>query len=145
MIDLEPIKARLANVATPPPWKAYGPDALGRTFVNREGATLDHAAIIADTGGGNRAARDADLIAHAPTDLAALIAEVERLRGQLAFVACYVSTSASGSERCKVALAHLEEEHDMIGLADAYLAGFPEPASAAVFQSNTGEVIDGPA
>lgn len=67
MLDLEPIKARLA-AATPGPWEMQDeyiacPDG-------------DFVCTIVDGG----TERDAMLIANAPTDLAALVAEVEALR-----------------------------------------------------------------
>ncbi len=60
MLDLEPIKARLA-AATSGPWQAR---ALGRCWVV-DGPCADQ--------------RDADFIAHAPEDIAALVAKVEEL------------------------------------------------------------------
>lgn len=101
-LDLDAITAR-ANAATPGPWGAYtfGGDTL-----------IEIAADLEDTGTGYRARRtvcrledepldndpahqdwtaeedwaqvqaDAEFIAHAPTDMAALLAEIRRLKGQ---------------------------------------------------------------
>lgn len=77
MLDLEPIKRRLA-AATPGPWtptrrddiaggQVYGADGLvicEMTFARPED--------VSDANG--------QLVGHAPADLAALVAEVERLR-----------------------------------------------------------------
>ena len=60
-LDLEPIKERLA-AATPGPWDFH---------------------IIPPEIGGMGTGADAEFIANAPEDIAALIAEVERLRGQV--------------------------------------------------------------
>lgn len=68
MIDLEAIKARLA-AATSEPWKLLG----GGEYIYPIGVL-----VTPDDGGVNDA--DAALIVNAPSDLAALIAEVERLR-----------------------------------------------------------------
>jgi hypothetical protein len=72
-LDLDPIKARLA-AATPGPWAAHHIDddesivaAAGRVkFVCGLGDRLEK--------------EDAELIAHAPTDLSAMVKEVIRLR-----------------------------------------------------------------
>jgi hypothetical protein len=69
MIDIEAIKARLA-AATHGPW--YVDESLRGVEAQTYGYPIE---IVARTG---RA--DAVLIAHAPGDIAALIAEVERLR-----------------------------------------------------------------
>lgn len=71
MTDLETIKARLA-AATPGPW--YVDESLRGVEAQTHGYPVE---IVAWTG---RA--DAVLIAHAPGDIAALVAEVARLRGQ---------------------------------------------------------------
>jgi len=67
-IDLEPLKSRLA-AATPGPWEADE----SRTVVRRPGSSDSSVANVLE-------ASDTELIAHAPADIAALIAEVERLR-----------------------------------------------------------------
>lgn len=78
-LDLDPIRARLA-AATPGPWYSeWVPDddwivVYGQphgAYVCPEVCTLTDDA-------------DAEFIAHAPADIAALLAEVERLREQLA-------------------------------------------------------------
>ena len=92
-LDLEAIRARLAS-ATPGPWKAstddagdvvvWGPDE--DWLANVGNWARQHLGIDADAAARQfvetRDAADATLIAHAPTDLAALCDEVERLRGE---------------------------------------------------------------
>lgn len=72
-LDIEAIKARLA-AATPGPWRqqlcACGSDCDEHASVKAGGSLVATCAPDAD----------ADLIANTPQDLAALIAEVERLR-----------------------------------------------------------------
>lgn len=75
MLDIEPIKARLA-AATPGPWQTI---VTVETDIGTEHLVTE-ADMDASCIGTSPQAADADLIAHAPTDLAALIAEVERLR-----------------------------------------------------------------
>lgn len=94
MIDLEPIKARLA-AATPGPWL---PDPMKMFIYSRAGmiASESHGSAgdvargiqdgdVAIRGVGAGLPMDAnhDLIVSAPTDLAALVAEVEQLRAQI--------------------------------------------------------------
>ncbi len=84
-LDLEPIKARLA-AATPGPWGFHVlPQPVGITVATihseqgpRETCwTVDLPPEI----GGMGTEKDAEFIANAPEDIAALVAEVERLRG----------------------------------------------------------------
>ena len=86
-LDLEPIKERLDG-ATPGPWDfCVLPQPVGITVATihsehgpRETCwTVDLPPEI----GGMGTEKDAEFIAHAPDDLAALVAEVERLRGQV--------------------------------------------------------------
>ena len=70
--DLAAIRARLA-AATPGPWLRYG-DGTYEVYVD-----ADQDDLPSVTHGSDRP-EDADLIAHAPTDLAALCDEVEWLR-----------------------------------------------------------------
>jgi len=84
--DLAAIRARLA-AATPGPW---------RLQTCACGAVCDDAAAV--KAGGVLVVEcaddpDADLIAHAPTDLAALLDEVERLRAGLAAVEALIAHS----------------------------------------------------
>lgn len=72
-LDLAPIKARLA-AATPGPWNLSG-DCM--TITQTSHITRDVWTIP-------RSHDDMRLIAHVPTDIAALIAEVERLRALIA-------------------------------------------------------------
>jgi hypothetical protein len=70
MLNLEPIKARLA-AATPGPWAASSPWGELRVVSAPNGPV----STANDAGGFN----NADFIAAAPEDMAALVAEVERL------------------------------------------------------------------
>ena len=74
MLDLEPIKARLA-VATPGPWHVEPEATACGSFVARMPGIYiepEHQHLAP-------AGNDAALIANAPADIAALVAEVERL------------------------------------------------------------------
>lgn len=80
-LDLEAIKARLA-AATPGPWRAvemthYGEPGTGFGWV--AGGKQPCGAIMGEESGGAGMLEDAVFIAHAPEDIAALVAEVERL------------------------------------------------------------------
>ena len=86
-LDLEPIKERLA-AATPGPWDFHVlPQSVGITVATSHSEqgpretcwTVDLPPEI----GGMGTEKDATFIAHAPEDIAALISEVERLRGQI--------------------------------------------------------------
>ena len=79
-LDLDPIRARLA-AATPGPWHAYGNTLaaeVGRCTCSPHYGAHERSCGLEDIG--QVVERDADLIANAPADMAALIAEVERLR-----------------------------------------------------------------
>lgn len=78
-LDLDPIRARLA-AATPGPWDHNTAAELIQTEKGD--------AIVVPAWFGEDLPRwdDAELIAHAPADIAALVAEVERLRERLADV-----------------------------------------------------------
>jgi hypothetical protein len=88
MLNLEPIKARLA-AATPETWKST---SFADQYADKYGAWIPSKGWYSQVSGpmwhekwpgGWAACVDADLIANAPTDLAALVAEVERLRGHV--------------------------------------------------------------
>ena len=95
-IDLEAIEARL-EAATPGPWEERGNDVIAPDIADITGfADVEEFKEIMDCDplprvvvslfaamGGENPDADAALIAHAPTDIAALIAEVRRLRGEL--------------------------------------------------------------
>lgn len=74
MIDLTAIKARLA-AATPGPWRK-GDGRSGRSPATIYASSSVVVYLVDNP-------RDRILIANAPTDLAALVAEVERLRAVL--------------------------------------------------------------
>ena len=83
-LDLEPIKERLDKAHTEwGPWKAKGDSWDGYSVViddNGPGVSI----IAEQIGQGEDEGRgDAEFIANAPEDIAALISEVERLRGQV--------------------------------------------------------------
>lgn len=73
MLDLRPIKYRLAT-ATPGPWSVDVTYFVPKSIWARVGKlfSADDATFA-----------DCAFIAHAPQDLAALVAEVERLRGAI--------------------------------------------------------------
>ena len=83
-LDLEPIKERLDKAHTEwGPWKAKGDSWDGYSVViddNGPGVSI----IAEQIGQGEDGGRgDAEFIANAPEDIAALVAEVERLRRQI--------------------------------------------------------------
>ena len=83
-LDLEPIKERLDKAHTEwGPWKAKGDSWDGYSVViddNGPGVSI----IAEQIGQGEDEGRgDAEFIANAPEDIAALVAEVERLREQV--------------------------------------------------------------
>ena len=81
-LDLEPIKERLA-AATPGPWKAKEDSWDGYSVVIDDSGP--GVSIIAEQigQGWDEGRGDAEFIANAPEYIAALVAEVERLRGQV--------------------------------------------------------------
>ena len=83
-LDLEPIKERLA-AATPGPWDFHVlPQSVGITVatIHSEQGPREKrwTADLPPEIGGVGTEKDAEFIANAPEDIAALIAEVERLR-----------------------------------------------------------------
>ena len=85
MIDLETIKARLARVWGKWPTKgvmAPGADEFGPKAWAAHGPLRCHATEQGRARQWTQANADADFIAHAPADIGALVAEVERLRGE---------------------------------------------------------------
>ena len=85
MIDLDAIKARLTRVWGKWPTKgvlAPGADEFGPKAWSAHGPLRCHATPQGRARGWKQANADAAFIAHAPADIGALIAEVERLRGE---------------------------------------------------------------
>ena len=85
-LDLEPIKERLA-AATPGPWDFHVlPQSVGITVatIHSEQGPRETCwtADLPPEIGGMGTEKDAEFIAHAPEDIAALVAEVERLRAE---------------------------------------------------------------
>ena len=82
-IDLDVIRAR-ADAATSGPWKLWGMSVLADPVGD---SNLDTAIHVADTSYRNAQGKlrtnDADFIARARTDVPDLLAEVERLRGEV--------------------------------------------------------------
>ena len=81
-LDLAPIRARL-EAATPGPWSEAG--SVPRAIVAAHNADINLLSLYTFGDGDGPYAvvasqDDAALIAHAPTDIAALLAEVERLQ-----------------------------------------------------------------
>ena len=87
-LDLDAIKTRL-DAATPGPW-AQHPE-VPRSIVSAGKPDFSLLALDAPPEDGPYAVvdseGDADLIAHAPTDIAALVAEIERLRATMTQIA----------------------------------------------------------
>ena len=83
-LDLEPIKERLDKAHTEwGPWKAKEDSWDGYSVViddNGPGVSIIAEQICQ---GEDEGRGDAEFIAHAPSDITALIAEVETLRGQI--------------------------------------------------------------
>ena len=71
--------------------------------------------LTAVTGDGPRASANAELYAHAPSDLAALVAEVERLRGQVEAVR---AATANHPDPCE---KHPEDDPVSCGWKSAYI------------------------
>jgi hypothetical protein len=85
MIDFDAIKARLARVVGKWPTKgvlAPGAHEFGPKAWVAHGPLRCHATEQGRARGWAQANADADFIAAAPADIAALVAEVERLRGE---------------------------------------------------------------
>lgn len=102
-IDLDAIRARVA-AATPGPWHVWASQPEVQVQ-NADGQCL--AAV--ETWGVGRGCIDADLIAHAPTDLAALCDEVERMRAENAALRADVMRYASGVASAERGIAALRE------------------------------------
>ncbi|MBN9607824.1 MAG: hypothetical protein BGO26_10160 [Actinobacteria bacterium 69-20] len=101
-IDLDAIKARLA-AATPGPW-----DYVGQGWITHPGTTF--AAVgTPDQGMIPCTDADADLIAHAPTDLAALLAEVRALRKRAANLSLERAEFADEAQSLRDRLARIPE------------------------------------
>ena len=84
-LNLEPIKARLDKAHTEwGPWKAKEDSWDGYSVVIDDDDGPGVSIIAEQIGQGEDEGRgDAEFIANAPEDIAALISEVERLRGQV--------------------------------------------------------------
>lgn len=74
------IRARL-DAATSRPWEAYRPRPQYRLYEVSSTSPAGLNDVLAEVSGFNASA-DADLIAHAPTDIEDLLAEVERLTAE---------------------------------------------------------------
>ena len=101
MTDLDAIEARLA-LATQGPWRVKEQDAKqihrGTVQVEENGRAIE---VIAECYCGaydGHGLRNADLIAHAPEDLAALIEEVRYLRGERAAVVAWLRERQEAAE-----------------------------------------------
>lgn len=102
MRDLEPIRERLNN-ATPGPWTAMdydtNPGDQGVPIIGggEPGTMKSHLTAYTMTlNNESQSVADADLIAHAPTDLRDLIEEVERLRAENAVLARRIRQALEG-------------------------------------------------
>jgi hypothetical protein len=86
MIDLDAIRARLARVAGKWPTTgvlAPGADEFGPKAWSAHGPLRCHATERGRDRQWTQACADAEFVAHAPADIAALVAEVERLRAEV--------------------------------------------------------------
>lgn len=111
MLDLRPIKGRLA-AATPGPWSLdvtyFQPKSIwarvGKLF------SADDATFA-----------DCDLIAHAPTDLASLVAEAERLRIAVDMYRRITGDNEAEIKRLRGAIqTHREQCHKTYKVAQAW-------------------------
>jgi hypothetical protein len=115
-LDLKAIKERLAK-ATPGPWRAIDESDYDVRVYEGDIASSDNSRVVARYSGDERVEtfsdRDADLIAHAPADLASLVAEVESLRALLR-EAIHVGSQEAASEEwlrlCERGRAAIREE-----------------------------------
>ena len=102
MIDLDAIKAKLA-ATTPGPWE-WGTTPWGSPVLRRRLGEQGLNVINADPSGGeyelaiDPGGSDAAFIAHARTDVPALVAEVERLRAALLDLAAIHGPGEVGEE-----------------------------------------------
>lgn len=104
MIDLEPIKARLA-AATPGPWETYKPRINTAVITTDENQYIT--AYVAER---VRETADAEFIAFAPTDIAALVEEVERLCLALDTVGSTIYTQGRGTKTEQSLLMFIRKE-----------------------------------
>lgn len=98
MIDIEAIKARLARVVGKWPTKgvlAPGAGEFGPKAWAAHGPLRCHATEQGSARGWTQANADADFIAHAPTDIAALVAEVEAARTEAATMRTWAEDAAA--------------------------------------------------
>lgn len=97
MLDLEPIENRL-DAATPGPWLVH--PTYPRCLVSAAEPTMSLLALDVDNYAIVEDEHDASLIAHAPGDLAALVAEVKRLRAIIkAATPCVMCDNGDGLRR----------------------------------------------
>ena len=134
MFDLDMIKKRLAAATPGPLGFATAPaegssespaeyvtnafTGYGEMYVVWDMSTEgnpDGYVLTAVTGDGPRASANAELYAHAPSDLAALVAEVERLRGQVEAVR---AATANHPDPCE---KHPEDDPVSCGWKSAYI------------------------
>ena len=134
MIDIEPIKERLAAATPGPLGFATAPaegssespaeyvsnafTGYGEMYVVWDMSTEgnpDGYVLTAVTGDGPRASANAELYAHAPSDLAALITEVEKLRGQIDAVRAATANHPNPCEK------HPEDDPVSCGWKSAYI------------------------
>ena len=86
--QLDAIRSRL-NAATPGPWIAEYSSEQGNCVIPHDALSTREAVCVTRL---YHAAADAELIAHAPTDLADLLTEVDRLTADLAAAAAKLAT-----------------------------------------------------
>jgi hypothetical protein len=109
VIDLDAIKAR-AEVATPGPWEEDGSEI----YVVGSRAWVAESCHLAEYGVTAHGDLDAEFIAHARTDVPALVAEVERLRADLAGVGRMAREDYARAEQAEQALVAAQAEMEQL-------------------------------
>lgn len=123
-LDLEPIKARIAR-ATPGPWRVKETDPRsihrGTVQVEEHGRVIETVAECYCGGYEGHGLRNAELVANAPTDLDALVAEVERLREDAVVARSVETTLTVRDEERLAALLDAERENTALRLENERL------------------------
>jgi hypothetical protein len=142
VIDLDAIKARLARVVGKWPTKgaiAPGAGEFGPKAWAAHGPLRCHATEQGSARGWTQANADADLIAHAPGDIAALIAEVEAARAEAATMRSWAEEAAK-AENENAEDARRERAAVVAWLREgAYLQLYEETPRALAHEIERGE------
>ena len=137
---LDTIEARL-NAATPGPWvrAARGGEQSHDSIWPADVTALDRIAFIENT---DDHPGDADLIAHAPEDLRALIAEVRRLTGELEPVRAERARAAA--VRARVLAQELHAAGPLPGETAEEAATYDRERMPAAFEQTRLATVGGP-